>query len=60
MLVITETTVKPLGKAGAQCAGTGQTITQQHSVLLAFLQVAIPQRLVETHDYFKIHPTRHD
>lgn len=66
MLVITETTVKTLGTGRCPvCRHRSNTwprgpITQQHLVLLPFLQVAIPQRLAETHDYFKIHPTRHD
>lgn len=66
MLVITEMSVETLGTGrGPVCRHRSSvwprsSITQQHLVLLGFLQIAIPQRLVETHDRFKINPTGQD
>lgn len=66
MLVITEMSVETLGTGrGPVCRHRSSvwprsSMTQQHLVLLGFLQIAIPQRLVETHDRFKINPTGQD
>lgn len=66
ILVITEMSVETLGTGrGPVCRHRSSiwprsSMTQQHLVLLGFLQIAIPQRLVETHDRFKINPTGQD
>ena len=65
VLVITEPTAETGDRQvpGVQAQvrhPTKGSVTQQDLVLLGFLQMAIPQRLVETHSYFNINPTRQD